>query len=128
MGTLKIAQNEEIMLNVATSIYDVKPNWIDTSASFFLAFNGNIAMAESARCVVILCQKLKGWRGFKRKEIQKTYEEVTKRNSRFFFNGLLLERFILLNKSMNYFVTKEFVDECFKHNPVRQQHGSIIGT
>ncbi len=96
--------------------YPVSPDQINTDRHFFEAFD-DYEMEVSARWIVRFCQQRgQGWQPFTAADINDFYR-AEGQHGEFGFNGLDLERFIVL-KGGRYYFTDEFVSRCFRASPV----------
>ena len=93
----------------------IKPSDIDVGRHFWGAF-GNCETEISANYIVRLCIQKGGWIPFTQEEIEELYQRFGYKN--FWFNRLLDDNFIILDKDNKYHITKEFSSICYGASPL----------
>lgn len=97
--------------------YPVKPSDINAGVHLFEAFN-NDEKERSAGWIVRMCQEKGGWFPFTYKDISTFYHAPGRRpvTEEFWLNGLDKEGFLVL-KDDKYYITHEFIANCFRWSP-----------
>ena len=96
--------------------YPIKPNDINTDQHFYGAF-GKDEMGRSAKWIVMLCQKKRGWKPFTLKELDDfRHKKGVPGFESFSFHGLDTDQ-LIIKEGDEYYVTHEFITRCFLNSP-----------
>lgn len=93
--------------------YPIQPEHINATGHLWDAFGKN-ETEISAGYIVRLCQQNGSWRPFTENELEEFYSKSGHKG--FHFNGLDSRGLIVLT-DYKYYVTHEFITNCFKASP-----------
>lgn len=104
-----------IITEAYSDTYLIRPDHINTDYHFCGAF-GNNEKEVSARWIVLFCQKHDTWKPFTDEEIGNFYRSFGKGFVTFSFGGLLGE-YVVKKSDGKYYLTHQFICNCFKVSP-----------
>lgn len=102
------------------STYPVQPKDID-GASIPCDSFGTMEREISAQWILRFCQRANSWNAFKLADLQAFYNEKLKYQEKFWFNGLDVDGFVVVDKEREQCqVTHDFVARYFLSSPAQE--------